>query len=335
MSKVGVIINPMAGRDVRRIVGDAEYVTNFFKINVAKRFIQGLDNIGVDEVIMMPDNCGISEALVEDLKDKISADLNFLDMKPVGDVRDTIIAASLLSKLKVDIIAGFGGDGTLRAIFKGAGRVKLVGVPLGTNNVLSRIQVEPTVLGMLVGLSLKGKLYDVFVPMKILKFIVNGKIVDVALIDMAFIARGTVGAKALWDIDDMLFIVYSKCEPTDVGLASIGGQLYPSSLRDDYGLIVKLHGKSRTVNAIIVPGLVKRISVESFTLLRMGEEFILPEGIYVVAFDGEREYVSSPGDEVKVVLERSGPLLFDASAAINEYIHFLKLEKNYGREFYG
>ncbi len=326
MSKVGVIINPMAGRDVRRLVGDAEYVTNFSKINVAKRFIQGLDSVGVDEVIMMPDNYGISEALIDDLKGKIGASLSFLDMKPVSDVRDTITAASLLSKLKVDIIAGFGGDGTLRAIFKGAGRVKLVGVPMGTNNVLSRVQVEPTVLGMLVGLSLKGKLTEAFVPMKNLKFIMNGETADVALIDIAFIAGGTVGAKALWDIDNMIFIVYSKCEPIDVGLASIGGQLYPSSFRDDYGLVVELQGRGRVVNAIIVPGLAKKVNVGSFKILHIGEEFILPKSTYVVAFDGEREHVVSPRDEVKVALERSGPLLFDANMAISKYIDSLRLE---------
>jgi len=56
---------------------------------------------------------------------------------------------------RVSVIISAGGDGTLRAIYKGArDKVPVLGLSLGTNNVLGALY-EPTILGMIMGLLLE------------------------------------------------------------------------------------------------------------------------------------------------------------------------------------
>jgi predicted polyphosphate/ATP-dependent NAD kinase len=319
-SKVGVILNPMAGRDIRRIVADAEFVSSYFKINVAKRFIIGLDSMGVDEVLLMPDIYGLAEEVEEELRKRISLRIKLIEMDFKGTVEDTVQAARLMKASGVNLIVGFGGDGTLRAIFKGAGVVPLLGVPLGTNNALSRSSYEPSVLGVLVGFVARGfiPLHKTFIPMKVVKLYADGRLADIALIDMAFIPDSFIGARAIWRVEDIKHIVYSKCEPTDVGLTSIGGNLRPITLKDDKGLLIELGPGYLRIPAVIAPGLIEKVPVKSFKIINVNERIEIPRGRYAVAFDGERELTVTDDVELYMEISREGPLLVDPRLILNE-----------------
>jgi predicted polyphosphate/ATP-dependent NAD kinase len=319
-SKVGVILNPMAGRDIRRIVADAEFVSSYFKINVAKRFIIGLDSMGVDEVLLMPDIYGLAEEVEEELRKRISLRIKLIEMDFKGTVEDTVQAARLMKASGVNLIVGFGGDGTLRAIFKGAGVVPLLGVPLGTNNALSRSSYEPSVLGVLVGFVARGfiPLHKTFIPMKVVKLYADGRLADIALIDMAFIPDSFIGARAIWRVEDIKYIVYSKCEPTDVGLTSIGGNLRPITLKDDKGLLIELGPGYLRIPAVIAPGLIEKVPVKSFKIINVNERIEIPRGRYAVAFDGERELTVTDDVELYMEISREGPLLVDPRLILNE-----------------
>jgi predicted polyphosphate/ATP-dependent NAD kinase len=319
-SKVGVILNPMAGRDIRRIVADAEFVSSYFKINVAKRFIIGLDSMGVDEVLLMPDIYGLAEEVEEELRKRISLRIKLIEMDFKGTVEDTVQAARLMKASGVNLIVGFGGDGTLRAIFKGAGVVPLLGVPLGTNNALSRSSYEPSVLGVLVGFVARGfiPLHKTFIPMKVVKLYADGRLADIALIDMAFIPDSFIGARAIWRVEDIKHIVYSKCEPTDVGLTSIGGNLRPITLKDDKGLLIELGPGYLRIPAVIAPGLIEKVPVKSFKIINVNERTEIPRGRYAVAFDGERELTVTDDVELYMEISREGPLLVDPRLILNE-----------------
>ena len=54
---VGIIANPAAGKDIRRLVAHARYVPNQEKVNVLRRLLAGLEAAGVRRVVMMPDVC--------------------------------------------------------------------------------------------------------------------------------------------------------------------------------------------------------------------------------------------------------------------------------------
>ena len=55
MSRVGIIANPAAGKDIRRIVAQGRFVPNHEKVNILKRVLAGLDAVGVERVLFMPD----------------------------------------------------------------------------------------------------------------------------------------------------------------------------------------------------------------------------------------------------------------------------------------
>ena len=59
MSIVGIIANPAAGKDIRRLVAQGRVVSNQEKSNILRRVFAGLQSQGVDKVIVMPDMAGL------------------------------------------------------------------------------------------------------------------------------------------------------------------------------------------------------------------------------------------------------------------------------------
>ena len=55
MSLVGIIANPSAGKDIRRLVAQARMVPNQEKINTIRRVLHALDSLDVQRVVIMPD----------------------------------------------------------------------------------------------------------------------------------------------------------------------------------------------------------------------------------------------------------------------------------------
>ena len=55
MTSVGIIANPAAGKDIRRLVAHGRVVPNQEKVNILKRIFAGLDAVGVRDIVMMPD----------------------------------------------------------------------------------------------------------------------------------------------------------------------------------------------------------------------------------------------------------------------------------------
>ena len=54
MTRVGIIVNPASGHDIRRLISAATVVDNSEKGAMTVRLLSGLGATGVDEVLMMP-----------------------------------------------------------------------------------------------------------------------------------------------------------------------------------------------------------------------------------------------------------------------------------------
>ena len=59
MSSVGIIANPRAGKDIRRLVAHGSVLDTQEKVYIVRRAILGLDSAGVDEVVLFPDPANI------------------------------------------------------------------------------------------------------------------------------------------------------------------------------------------------------------------------------------------------------------------------------------
>ena len=53
MSKIGLCVNPMSGRDVRRLAARATNMTHEAKRDIVARIAAGADSVGVTDIFVM------------------------------------------------------------------------------------------------------------------------------------------------------------------------------------------------------------------------------------------------------------------------------------------
>ena len=75
---VGIIANPAASKDIRRLVAQGRVVPDWENVNTLRRVLLGLQSVGIQRVVAMPD----SSHLVERARDdpQLSIELCLLEM---------------------------------------------------------------------------------------------------------------------------------------------------------------------------------------------------------------------------------------------------------------
>jgi len=313
-SAVGLIVNPAAGRDIRRLVGLASMMPHHEKAAIVRRVLRGLEAAGVQRVLYLRDGAGIMEAALEG--SVAALQVAPLSLRPEHRAADSTEAARELAAEQVGCIVTLGGDGTNRAVAGGCADVPLVPVSTGTNNVFPSM-VEGTVAGLAAGLVATGKVPAEAASRRAKRVEVRaGEVEDFALVDAAACRDAFRGAAAIWDPGRVTGIVLARAEPWAVGLSSIGGALEPVSAEDPAGLQVELAaGESGCeVCAVLAPGLPRRVAVRSWRRLELGEEVTLEVGGGTVALDGERELPAKGPARARVTL--AGPRVVDVRAVL-------------------
>lgn len=313
-SLVGLIVNPAAGRDIRRLVGLASVIPHHEKAAIVRRVLRGLEAAGVDTVLYMPDGVGILAAALDGVRPGVH--LEELHIRPSGRAADSTGAARLLSACRVGAIVTIGGDGTNRAVAAGCSDIPLVAISTGTNNVFPTM-VEATVAGLGAGLVATGAVDAAAVSRRSKRVEVRvGTVTDFALVDAAACRDPFRGAAAVWDVTRVRALVLARAEPWAVGLSSIGGRLYPVAADDPGGLYLKIGRRpGRVVHAVLAPGLTADVVVNECRLLQEGEEVALDATGGTIALDGERELVVHGPATASVM--RSGPLVVDVRRALS------------------
>jgi predicted polyphosphate/ATP-dependent NAD kinase len=309
---VGLIANPAAGRDIRRLTAHASIVPNHEKAAVVRRVLHGLAAAGVDLVMYLADNAGIVDAAVGGATPPVPMDA--LPHRAHGLASDSTDAARLLATAGVGAIVTLGGDGTNRAVAAGCGDVPLVAISTGTNNVVPTM-VDGTVAGLAAGLVAGGAVAAEQVAPRTKRVEVTaGEATDFALIDAAACVDAFVGARAIWDPARVRALVLTRAAPWSVGLSAIGGQLDPLGADEPAALYVEL-GLGHEVMATIAPGVVAKVAVAGWRRLELGEPVSVGAGARTLALDGERELVVRDSLATATVT-RTGPRLVDIRATL-------------------
>ena len=308
---VGLIVNPAAGRDIRRLVGAASVMPHHEKAAIVRRALRGLEAAGVERVLYLLDGVGIVASALDGCR--VSVELEPLPIRPLGSASDSTEAARLLADAGVAAIITLGGDGTNRAVARACRDVPLVAVSTGTNNVFPSM-VEGTVAGLAAGLVATAAVEAGAVSSRSKWLEVGrGDDLDVALIDVAACKDAFRGAAAVWDPGRIRSIVLTRAEPWAVGLSSIGGRLQPVGADEPAGLYLEL-GAGSTVRAVVAPGLTADVQVRECRLLALGDEVVIDSPGGTVALDGERELQAN--GPLPVRLTANGPLLVDVRRAL-------------------
>lgn len=335
MSKVGIIANPASGKDIRRLVSHATVISNMEKTDIVKRVILGLDSTGVDEIVIMPDYYGLGMRALDALNHHhLSSKIAILDLEIQGNQEDSIRAAQMMKENQVDCIITLGGDGTNRVVSKTCGRVPLIPISTGTNNVFP-VMTEGTAAGMAAGI-LARKVVDerkVTITMKKLKLLGEGKEKDLALIDAVVVTESFIGARALWDLQRVKQVFLTRAEPGSIGLSSIGAVLQRVSVKDPFGLLIELGPGGEKVQAPIAPGLIREVEVKSYRVLEPGEKVLIALSPSIIALDGEREVEVNAANHFELSLGMDGPRVGNIQKILREAIKkgFFLVDKKWSK----
>jgi predicted polyphosphate/ATP-dependent NAD kinase len=325
---VGVVANPLSGRDIRRLVTQASVFPTAEKANMIQRMLTAFGAVGVHRVLLSTDLGGISAAVFRAIqrhsprsrqgRDVRWPEVEFLDGQPIRQTaQDTVDAVRRMVTAGTRVIVCLGGDGTARAAASAAGDVPMLALSTGTNNVFPAVR-EATIAGLAAGLVATGAVpADGATSRAKLLEVRAGDRTETALVDVAVSTERHVGARAVWDPATVTQLFCAFAEPDAIGLSSVLGQLAPVTRHEPHGVTARLSaGAPRQVLAPIAPGLVVPVGVGEIEPMRAGSVHLVDARAGVIAVDGERELTFGPGDEPAVRLRADGPRCVDVPAVL-------------------
>ena len=320
---VGVVANPLSGRDIRRLTTRASVFPTAEKANMIQRMLTAFHAVGVQRVLLSTDLGGISAAVFRAIGQRRShdagwPDVEFLDGQPIRQTaQDTVDAVRRMVAAGAGVIICLGGDGTARVTASAACDVPMLALSTGTNNAFPAVR-EATVAGLAAGLVATGAVPadGVVTRAKLLEVRVGDR-TETALIDVAVSTQRHVGARAVWDPATLTQLFCAFAEPDVVGLSSILGQLSPVARHEPYGVAAHLAPEAEAqVLAPIAPGLVMPVGVRNIERMRPGAVYPVDARAGVIAVDGERELTFEPGERPIVRLRDDGPRCVDVPAVL-------------------
>lgn len=317
MTTVGIIANPRAGKDIRRLVAHGSLLDTQEKVYIVRRALLGLDSAGVEEVVLFPDPVGIGAKAIAGIPHPLRLRPRFLDMTVCEDAADSTRAAALMHAQGAACVIVIGGDGTNRVVAKGCGPLPLVPLSTGTNNAFPRF-LESTLAGLAAGYyAVKQLAWQEFtLPTKRLNVYREGELVDIALVDVAVCDHQFIGARALWETDRLQELFLTQGQPTNIGMAAIGGMLHPIRPQDEGGLYVRFGANGRAVTAAIAPGLVASVHIHSYRTIRAQVPMPVSVVPSILALDGEREIHVNPHEQWQIELAWEGPRVLDVEKVL-------------------
>jgi hypothetical protein len=321
--RVGLIANPAAAHDIRRLSGHGSIVDNQEKARILRRVLFGLQAVGVTDALAMPDHYSLATAAADVAG--IQAAVRLVEMDCAGDDTDSTRAAEIMAREGCACIVTLGGDGTNRAVAKGCGATPLLAISTGTNNVIPE-PVEGTIAGMAAGLFARGLIPESVAVRATKRLEVEraGALIEAALVDVAVSTAPFLGAKAITDVASLSRLWLTQAVPGSIGLAAIGAHLSPLSPRAEGALLLDLAGAvtetgCERVLAPIAPGQIARVAVCAWRRLAMDEPVAITALACVLALDGERTLrLGAEEPPATVRATWAGPRLLDARAILHD-----------------
>lgn len=313
---VGIVANPQASKDIRRVVTHAPSVSNHEKSNIVRRVLLGLAATPVERVWYLPDSAGITRHAADRLD--LPFELLPLEGDWQGSAADTTLAAARLADHGARCLISLGGDGTARAAALGSRTLPLLALSTGTNNAFP-VYLEGTLAGMAAG-SLACYAPAAVRSAPLLELWRDGQPADVALIDVAAV-DDSLGGRAVWEVARLRTVITTRLRPGTVGLSAIGGHLgqtppaWAAAVRVDIGRAAEFEPL-----VPIAPGVVAAVPIKLYEWLADGAATDLPAGV-ALAVDGEREWMVRAGESWQVRVLAAGVATVDVEQALLAFAH--------------
>ncbi len=311
MHTIGLIVNPMAGRDIRRLVARASLASSTDKLQAASRIVAGVAQAGMVEVLVNDDWEGLGRALKAAYPEVVRLLPVDASDQP-GFAGRTVSWVRAIEREGARLVVVVGGDGTQRNAAEAMPAIPILAVAGGTNNVACWLG-EETVAGYAAARWAKAQvpLAESGMQAKLIHVHSEREKETLALIDVAFVRQRYTGALAVWDPDDVYRLLMAVADPVRPGLSNVGGMLAPVRPDEDAGLEVILSPTPKvegSVQAVLAPGLMAIFMVEQVERIGLGQsiEWMASEG-GSLALDGERTVVLAPLETARLEVRRDGP----------------------------
>ena len=266
---VGVIANPVAGKDIRRLVSAASPVSDMAKIGIIRRAVVGAVEGGAQRLLITDDRRALGLRAIDGLS--LDAEVAFLDAPPYDSGVNSQNAAAIFRDRGVGAVIVLGGDGTHRDVVKGWRTAPVVAVSTGTNNVFPR-QVEATIAGQAAGVvaSQQPPIHKVANQAKIIDVEFDHGETEQALVDIALVDESFTGSRAVWKGQSLLEMVAAIAERATVGLSSIASRVAPTT-RYQPGGVHGTVGEGERFRVPIARGLFSEVEIASWRRLRAND----------------------------------------------------------------
>jgi predicted polyphosphate/ATP-dependent NAD kinase len=315
VTTVGLIANPLAGKDVRRFVSAASLNSDRSKIEILRRCVLGAIDAGAEKVLLANDFRNLALRAVDGLN--LGSKIEEMLFNPEGRRTDTTEAAKIFKKEGVKSIISLGGDGTQRDLVLGWTDAPLLPISTGTNNVFP-FMVDPTVAGTAAGLLASDELIleEISKQAKVIHVELPNGIKDLALVDVVLVDDRLTGSRAVIKPDSVKQVLAAIANPASIGLASIAGRSNPVYFDDEAAVSVICDPTAKQgVFAPIMPGSVSDVGIIEVKEVELGETIEL-NGPGALAFDGERDFVMRENESARATVLRDGPKVINPIFAI-------------------
>jgi predicted polyphosphate/ATP-dependent NAD kinase len=323
VSTVGVIVNPWAGKDIRRLHAAVGHTPDTVKVGIVRRVVIAAAECGASRILLGNDASGLAGRAVDGLGFDDLVEL--LDEEPTGSRLDTVRACARMWKEQCGAVVILGGDGTCRDAVIGWPDVPLVAISTGTNNVFPSA-IDGSSAGAAAALVAAGVVAIGEVAHRAKRISVHiddpttGHSNDLALVEVALIDAEFSGARAVVDAADIRHVVAATATPASTGVSSIAGRLQPVDRTDAGGVYVRFGADGRRVRMPLMPGSFVTVDVAEVRALTSGEPVVL-NGPGMLAFDGERDRRVGADATVTLTVDQNGPLVIDVEQTLIRAAH--------------
>ncbi len=140
---------------------------------------------------------------------------------------------------------------------------------------------------------------------------------DIALVDAVISKNLFVGAKAIWDVEDMEKVIVTRAHPGTIGFSSLVGCRKIIEVEDDFGAVIDLTENKYKIIAPIAAGTIEQVHMGDTKIIKLNEEYkFTSKGKGVIALDGEREISFKKGETFIFKITRKGPIRVNIKSAL-------------------
>ena len=310
LAKIGIIANPAAGKDIRRLTSQASVFNTQEKAAIVRRCIAGARSICDCEFYYLADTHSI-----------VASALGEADGIPVhraneGSEADSTIAAERMQECGA--LVSLGGDGTNRAIVKGWRDPYLIPISTGTNNAFPSF-VEGTFAGMAAAFVASKQIppSECTRQCKVIRIEISNGQSDLALVDAVATADRFVGARAITEASSIQFALGTVADSAKMGISGVLGYVEEVKQSQDYALFVRFaQDAPYKFQAPLAPGQFASFTYRTSSRIAIGDSPLRIGGPLTLALDGERSLLVSANQHVELSIERKGPHLIDVDSVL-------------------